>query len=146
MSTETKIDKDIPDFETLEIVDFPALDDKTHHDQYVEYSHELSEDSAEATSRALVRFVPLAYGGLLGGLTEAMPLGILGGMGPVNELHSDNAKWFSALYALYSGVALLTIVAAMLTPTIHRLLHKLHLDHSRLMHHTRSAQTPPPNE
>lgn len=80
MSTETKIDKDIPDFETLEIVDFPALDDKTHHDQYVEYSHELSEDSAEATSRALVRFVPLAYGGLLGGLTEAMPLGILGGM------------------------------------------------------------------
>ncbi|MCB0771958.1 MAG: hypothetical protein KDB93_01130 [Flavobacteriales bacterium] len=71
---------------------------------------------------------------------------ILGGMGPVNELHSDNAKWFSALYALYSGVALLTIVAAMLTPTIHRLLHKLHLDHSRLMHHTRSAQTPPPNE
>lgn len=80
MSTETKIDKEIPDFETLEIVEFAAPGDKTHHDQYVEYSHELSEDSAEATSRALVRFVPLAYGGLLGGLTDAMPLGILGGL------------------------------------------------------------------
>ncbi len=53
---------------------------------------------------------------------------ILGGMGPVDPLPNRASKWFASFYALYSGVALLTIVAAMLAPTIHRLLHKLHLD------------------
>lgn len=53
---------------------------------------------------------------------------ILGGMGPVDTLPNDASKWFASFYALYSGVALLTIVAAMLAPMIHRLLHVLHLD------------------
>ena len=53
---------------------------------------------------------------------------ILGGMGPVDPLPNTASKWFASFYALYSGVALLSIVAAMLAPTIHRLLHKLHLD------------------
>ena len=53
---------------------------------------------------------------------------ILGGMGPVDTLPNEASKWFASFYALYSGVALLTIVAAMLAPTIHRLLHALHLD------------------
>ncbi len=53
---------------------------------------------------------------------------ILGGMGPVDTLPNETSKWFASFYALYSGVALLTIVAAMLAPTIHRLLHVLHLD------------------
>lgn len=53
---------------------------------------------------------------------------ILGGMGPIGDLPNDGAKWFASFYALYSGVALLTIVATMLAPTVHRLLHKFHLD------------------
>ena len=53
---------------------------------------------------------------------------ILGGMGPVDTLPDNASKWFASFYALYSGVALLSIVATMLAPTIHRLLHKLHLD------------------
>lgn len=53
---------------------------------------------------------------------------ILGGMGPIGDLPNDASKWFASLYALYSGVALLTIVATMLAPTVHRFLHKLHLD------------------
>jgi flagellar biosynthesis protein FliR len=53
---------------------------------------------------------------------------ILGGMGPVDPLSNAASKWFASFYALYSGVALLSTVAAMLAPTIHRLLHKLHLD------------------
>lgn len=53
---------------------------------------------------------------------------ILGGMGPVDPLPDNASKWFASFYALYSGVALLSIVAAMLAPTIHRLLHKMHLD------------------
>ena len=56
---------------------------------------------------------------------------ILGGMGPVDTLPDSASKWFASFYALYSGVALLSIVATMLAPTIHRLLHKLHLDQNR---------------
>ncbi len=51
-----------------------------HPDQYVQYSHELPEDEAEASSRALVRFVPLAYGALIGGLADNLPLGLAAGV------------------------------------------------------------------
>ncbi len=48
-----------------------------HRDQYVEYSHELPEGSAEAVSRLLIRIVPLIYGGLLGHLADHMGFGLL---------------------------------------------------------------------
>jgi O-antigen/teichoic acid export membrane protein len=53
---------------------------------------------------------------------------ILGGMGPVDPLPNDSAKWFASFYALFSGFALLTTVAVILTPLVHRFLHRLHLD------------------
>ena len=53
---------------------------------------------------------------------------ILGGMGPIGDLPCDSAKWFASFYALYSGIALLTTVAVILAPLVHRLLHRLHLD------------------
>ena len=53
---------------------------------------------------------------------------ILGGMGPVDVLPNDSAKWFASFYALFSGIALLTTVAVILTPLVHRFLHRLHLD------------------
>jgi hypothetical protein len=53
---------------------------------------------------------------------------ILGGMGPVGDLPSDEAKWFASCYALYSGIALLGTVAVILAPVVHRMLHLLHLD------------------
>ncbi len=53
---------------------------------------------------------------------------ILTGMGPVNELHTMAAKLFATLYALYSGVAFLTMAAVLFAPVIHRFLHKFHLD------------------
>lgn len=53
---------------------------------------------------------------------------ILTGMGPVEEMKTDAAKWFSSLYALYSGVAFLSITAVFFAPIIHRLLHILHMD------------------
>lgn len=56
---------------------------------------------------------------------------ILGGMGPVDLLHTDGAKYFAALYALYSGVTLLSAVAVFLTPVLHRVLHILHLEKGR---------------
>ncbi|HNR41485.1 MAG TPA: hypothetical protein PKL65_04575 [Bacteroidales bacterium] len=53
---------------------------------------------------------------------------ILTGMGPVVELTSPGAKIFSSLYALYSGIAFLSITAVFLSPIIHRILHILHVE------------------
>jgi hypothetical protein len=53
---------------------------------------------------------------------------ILGGMGPVNELHTAPGKLFASLYALFSGVAFLAMAGIIVAPLAHRLLHHLHLD------------------
>ncbi len=53
---------------------------------------------------------------------------ILGGMGPVDVLHSNGAKVFAGLYALFSGFILLGVAGVILTPIFHRLLHAFHLD------------------
>jgi hypothetical protein len=60
---------------------------------------------------------------------------ILSGMGPVENFedcnHCDGAKIFAGLYALYSGLALISIAGVMLSPVVHRFLHKFHLDAER---------------
>jgi len=53
---------------------------------------------------------------------------MLAGMGPVADMPNDNAKLFSSFYALYSGLAFLSITAVFFTPIIHRLLHILHVE------------------
>lgn len=53
---------------------------------------------------------------------------ILTGMGPVAEMTTTKAKLFSSFYALYSGVAFLSITAVFFAPIIHRLLHLLHVE------------------
>jgi hypothetical protein len=52
---------------------------------------------------------------------------IMGGMGPVDTLHSGGAKLFASAYALYSGYVLLISVGILFAPVIHRILHRLHL-------------------
>lgn len=52
---------------------------------------------------------------------------ILTGMGPVVEMQHTGAKLFSSLYALYSGVAFLSITAVFFAPLVHRLMHILHV-------------------
>lgn len=53
---------------------------------------------------------------------------ILAGMGPVSELPSDASKIFASLYAIFSGVAFISVMAIILSPAVHRLLHKFHLE------------------
>jgi hypothetical protein len=53
---------------------------------------------------------------------------ILTGMGPVNAMTNDSAKLFASFYALYSGIAFLTIIALFIAPIAHRFIHKHHLD------------------
>ena len=53
---------------------------------------------------------------------------ILAGMGPVNILETDAAKFFASFYALMSGVVFLSTFALFFSPIAHRLLHVLHVD------------------
>lgn len=53
---------------------------------------------------------------------------ILTGMGPVSEMSSTSAKVFSSIYALYSGIAFLSITAIFFAPIVHRLLHILQVE------------------
>jgi hypothetical protein len=53
---------------------------------------------------------------------------ILTGMGPVNPMPSTAGKLFSGVYAIYSGVIFLSVVAMILAPIAHRLLHVFHLE------------------
>jgi hypothetical protein len=53
---------------------------------------------------------------------------ILSGMGPVDALPNDAAKYFASGYALFSGIALISTVAVVLAPLVHRFLHAMHLD------------------
>ncbi len=56
---------------------------------------------------------------------------ILGGMGPVNELHTNAGKLFASAYALFSGVVFLIAVGVIFAPIFHRFLHKFHVDDGR---------------
>ena len=56
---------------------------------------------------------------------------ILTGMGPVDPMPTAAGKIFSGLYAIYSGVIFLSVVAMMFTPIAHRLLHIFHLESAR---------------
>lgn len=53
---------------------------------------------------------------------------ILSGMGPLSDMKTDAGKFFAGCYALYSGLALITITAIVFAPIIHRFLHRLHVD------------------
>ena len=55
---------------------------------------------------------------------------ILSGMGPVDPLQSSGAKVFASFYALFSGLAFIGVLAVLLAPFLHRLMHKLHMEES----------------
>ena len=53
---------------------------------------------------------------------------ILGGMGPVDTLKTRGGKLFASFYALYSGLAIISIAGLMVAPAAHRMLHIFHLE------------------
>jgi len=53
---------------------------------------------------------------------------LLGGMGPVNELHTNAAKWFASFYALFAGLVFIIGAGVLFAPIIHRFLHRFHLE------------------
>ena len=53
---------------------------------------------------------------------------LLGGMGPVTELHTSAGKLFAGCYALYSGLIFLLAAGVILAPIVHRFFHHFHLN------------------
>jgi hypothetical protein len=53
---------------------------------------------------------------------------LLGGMGPVDQPHSNGGKLFAGFYALYAGLVFIATATLIFTPIVHRLLHKFHWD------------------
>ena len=53
---------------------------------------------------------------------------ILSGMGPVATLQTAAGKIFAGVYAIFSGIALITIMGIIFAPVVHRFLHKFHLE------------------
>ena len=50
---------------------------------------------------------------------------ILGGMGPVDPMHTVAGKVFASFYALFSGMVFLVAVGVLIAPVVHRFLHQL---------------------
>jgi hypothetical protein len=85
--------------------------------------------------------LPLGLGTLLAGMAiyhwvEGLPWAdsflnaamLLGGMGPVNPLQTTAGKWLAGLDALFAGVVFLVLAGVMLSPVIHHVLQRFHLD------------------
>ena len=53
---------------------------------------------------------------------------ILSGMGPVATIQTDTGKIFAGCYAIFSGIALISILGIVFAPVVHRALHKFHLE------------------
>jgi hypothetical protein len=53
---------------------------------------------------------------------------ILTGMGPVSTLTSTGAKMFASVYALLSGTVFLITTGIIVSPMIHRVLHRFHVE------------------
>jgi len=52
---------------------------------------------------------------------------LMGGMGPVSELHTDAGKIFAGFYALYCGLIVIIAIGIVAAPLLHRILHHFHL-------------------
>jgi hypothetical protein len=52
---------------------------------------------------------------------------ILSGMGPLGTLQTKAGKLFAGCYALFSGLAFITLAGVILGPFVHRAIHRFHL-------------------
>jgi hypothetical protein len=55
---------------------------------------------------------------------------LLGGMGPVHLPQTSAGKLFAGCYALFAGLAFIAAAALLVTPVVHRILHRFHWDES----------------
>jgi hypothetical protein len=53
---------------------------------------------------------------------------LLGGMGPVDPLHTTLGKWLAGMYALFAGLVVIVVAGVMLAPVVHHVLEKHHAE------------------
>lgn len=56
---------------------------------------------------------------------------LLGGMGQIGTVDSEGGRLFSGFFALYAGMVFLVLIATILTPVFHRVLHRFHWEADR---------------
>jgi len=78
------------------VIDSVEAVKKPYQDRYVHYSHDMPDETAEASARALIRTVPMIYGVLLGGILGNMLVGLSMGAALTIALDMRMAKfsWF----------------------------------------------------
>lgn len=64
------------------------------------------------------------------------------GMGPVSPLPTPGAKLFATAYALFSGLSFVIGVGILVTPLLHRLLHRFHLEEDEAQRRPRRPPQP----
>ncbi len=68
-----------------------------HSDRHAKLTHQIPEATAESSARLLSRALPLAYGFLLGGLSDHLLLGLLAGLAFAVvldlRLHEHSVTW-----------------------------------------------------
>jgi thiosulfate reductase cytochrome b subunit len=68
-----------------------------HSERHAKLSHQMPQATAEASARLLIRAVPLAYGFLLGGLSDHLLPGLLAGLAVAVvldlRLHERSVTW-----------------------------------------------------
>ena len=57
---------------------------------------------------------------------------ILGGMGAIAPMTTDDVKIFAACYALFSGLVVLSTMGILLAPWLHRMMHYFYTDRRRI--------------
>lgn len=53
---------------------------------------------------------------------------LLAGMGPVDSIRTTAGKWLIGGYALFAGIAFVVLAGIMLSPVIHAVLERFHLE------------------
>ena len=53
---------------------------------------------------------------------------LLGGLGPMSQLHTISGKLFASFYSLYCGLVFIGVAYVLIAPFAHRLLHHLHFE------------------
>lgn len=53
---------------------------------------------------------------------------IISGMGPLDKLESPGGMYFEGVYALVSGLIFFAVAGLVLSPLLHRALHRFHIE------------------
>ena len=53
---------------------------------------------------------------------------ILSGMGPVDPINTESGKVFASIYAIAAGLVFAITTGIVISPILHRVLHRLHLE------------------